>query len=503
FPEGASGQGYSFRLLRHVGRTEALLVNRGGPSDVTLVLRSRMDVRWSRTLRMAVVDSMRVEIPATDKGNEVLSLGLFDEDHRLLAERLFLNTEEDYRVSVTTDEQVYGKRKKVTVRLKVTDRQGKPVAANMSVAATEKYRTDSTGHHSIVEVWRYGPFGQRYQQRLVSAARGSDAAAALDALLLSANWPGSGWKDGSEYIPRGQLPQRPYTDGAYGKVIPEYDNKIPKKQQQPIREIPLRSVRPNPDTSAAREDTLLLYRLPVQLEADGTFYVPASVLRARRGQEWTMDIYEVPQEYKTKFSVAWRDPDIRFDSVMVNSTLLRNRTDSYSQAKTEPLPPLSGFTFEGINALAEVVIGAKEKEVRAFQYDCPDRICDACGLLNCPIRPRDRPVKGGTYVYDREKVLGRRNPLGEFPFGIKVRYLGCGYYRNVDYIKNIVIPDAFPLPDYDKQEPEQEDFRSTIFWNPNIATDEEGKAVFSFFTSDITGGFEVAVQGLDVENLRP
>src|SRR5690606_37649040 len=121
FPEGVSGQGYSLRLLYDGGRTEAVIVNRGGPAEVRLVLRSRMAIQWNRELRMAAGDSIQVEIPAADKGKEVLSLGLFDGDHRLLAERLFLNTAEDYRVSVTTDEQVYGKRKKVTVRLRVTD----------------------------------------------------------------------------------------------------------------------------------------------------------------------------------------------------------------------------------------------------------------------------------------------------------------------------------------------------------------------------------------------
>ena len=82
-------------------------------------------------------------------------------------------------------------------------------------------------------------------------------------------------------------------------------------------------------------------------------------------------------------------------------------------------------------------------------------------------------------------------------------YLGCGYYRNVDYIKNITIPDVFQLPDYDYQKTELEDYRSTIFWDPNITTDEKGIAVFSFFTSDITGRFEVSAQGIDMNTLRP
>ena len=43
------------------------------------------------------------------------------------------------------------------------------------------------------------------------------------------------------------------------------------------------------------------------------------------------------------------------------------------------------------------------------------------------------------------------------------------------------------------------DFRSTIFWVPNILTDSEGKASVEFFTADKPGIYKAVVEGLDLK----
>ncbi|MHA4895732.1 carboxypeptidase-like regulatory domain-containing protein [Pedobacter sp. PWIIR3] len=45
----------------------------------------------------------------------------------------------------------------------------------------------------------------------------------------------------------------------------------------------------------------------------------------------------------------------------------------------------------------------------------------------------------------------------------------------------------------------QEDYRSTIFWEPNIMTDAEGKAKVSFYTSDATAGYSISFEGSDMK----
>jgi hypothetical protein len=48
-----------------------------------------------------------------------------------------------------------------------------------------------------------------------------------------------------------------------------------------------------------------------------------------------------------------------------------------------------------------------------------------------------------------------------------------------------------------KQDKSTPDYRSTIYWNPNIKTDANGKASISFYNSDIAKKFQVVIEGID------
>ncbi|TCC93402.1 hypothetical protein EZ428_01115 [Pedobacter frigiditerrae] len=57
----------------------------------------------------------------------------------------------------------------------------------------------------------------------------------------------------------------------------------------------------------------------------------------------------------------------------------------------------------------------------------------------------------------------------------------------------------FYSPDYDDPKTNQEmlDLRSTIYWKPNLNTDENGKATFNFFNASTRGTYRVTVEGMD------
>jgi len=58
---------------------------------------------------------------------------------------------------------------------------------------------------------------------------------------------------------------------------------------------------------------------------------------------------------------------------------------------------------------------------------------------------------------------------------------------------------AFYSPKYDgpKTEAQAPDLRSTIYWNPNIITDKDGKASFEYYNADTKGTYRVVVEGID------
>jgi TonB-dependent SusC/RagA subfamily outer membrane receptor len=59
----------------------------------------------------------------------------------------------------------------------------------------------------------------------------------------------------------------------------------------------------------------------------------------------------------------------------------------------------------------------------------------------------------------------------------------------------------FYSPDYDNQltNTRLADMRSTIYWNPNIITNESGKASVEFFNADGKGNYRIITEGLDLE----
>ena len=59
----------------------------------------------------------------------------------------------------------------------------------------------------------------------------------------------------------------------------------------------------------------------------------------------------------------------------------------------------------------------------------------------------------------------------------------------------------FYSPQYDnpKTHAKMGDYRSTIYWKPDLITDKDGKAMFSFFNSDNKGTYRVVVEGIDTD----
>lgn len=57
-------------------------------------------------------------------------------------------------------------------------------------------------------------------------------------------------------------------------------------------------------------------------------------------------------------------------------------------------------------------------------------------------------------------------------------------------------PATFRLPDYSKEPISSPDFRSTLYWNPSVRLENNGRADVSFFTSGRTGTYQIVVEGI-------
>lgn len=119
------------------------------------------------------------------------------------------------------------------------------------------------------------------------------------------------------------------------------------------------------------------------------------------------------------------------------------------------------------------------------------------------------------YTVDRIEVITRVSPAygSQGANGVISIYLKKGI--SVDYtppenvlqvakIRGYSRPDVFRSPDYEENRSEhsQPDYRSIIYWNPEIVTDEEGVAKVSFYTADLQTRYRVVVEGV-TENNEP
>ena len=76
------------------------------------------------------------------------------------------------------------------------------------------------------------------------------------------------------------------------------------------------------------------------------------------------------------------------------------------------------------------------------------------------------------------------HPLPDF-MGFRINFQG------------LTAPAEFFNPDYDwEPEPEETDYRRTVYWNPQLTTDDEGRARVSFFNNGFSSRLAVSAEGI-------
>jgi hypothetical protein len=129
------------------------------------------------------------------------------------------------------------------------------------------------------------------------------------------------------------------------------------------------------------------------------------------------------------------------------------------------------------------------------------------------------PVEGGFRIFsnlptesiERIEFSRRLNPLygSQGASGVIAVYLkngesGGGSYRDLLVNKSIMVkgfsrPLSFISPDYSlaNQEAYVADYRSTLYWNPELQKDATtGKYTCNFYTSDLPGKYRIVLQGV-------
>ncbi len=106
------------------------------------------------------------------------------------------------------------------------------------------------------------------------------------------------------------------------------------------------------------------------------------------------------------------------------------------------------------------------------------------GIYGSTIQP------GGALVITTKRGVDPTYVSKEPPVGI-ISYSYKGYYK----------AKTFYTPQYThpKTDAEALDLRNTIYWNPNMVTNQQGNASFEYYNNDSKGTYRVVIEGVDVD----
>lgn len=177
----------------------------------------------------------------------------------------------------------------------------------------------------------------------------------------------------------------------------------------------------------------------------------------------------------------------------------------------EMLPMLYGFsgtarTYIDGHPLSHFrkVYGNKKNMPKGMDFFPPDgnfkRFCLYADASN-----RDLMYRHGLYS---ERLSYEKNHDINSPLTVRMNFLTdstqeagavhAKFIGNKMVIQGISRPAEFYAPDYSTMPlPQAKDYRRTVYWNPDVRTDEAGKAHLEFFNNGFTKRLVISAEGMD------
>jgi hypothetical protein len=204
-------------------------------------------------------------------------------------------------------------------------------------------------------------------------------------------------------------------------------------------------------------------------------------------------------------------PNPQTDKDILNySTLFYGKADSsYSFQKFVDLPTFEEYFVE-IFSRTKIVQGEKGKQIKVSYLNNPIELNQFPLLLvdGIPIFDVDKFLSISPTEIDKVEIINNNYVLGGIVYGgiinlytkkknfaslIDTKNLTFnefnGYTKNYKF-REIKYTDGIALNS------RKADYRNTLYWNPEVKTDENGEADISFYTSDEKGKFLITIEGV-------
>ncbi|MBD2757590.1 TonB-dependent receptor plug domain-containing protein [Spirosoma validum] len=500
--------------------------------------------------------SALIQLPRSQFPEGISQLTLFDETNKPICERLvFVNKDEQITVALAPNKTTYKNREKVDLTITTTNADGKPVPANLSLAAVDARlapEPDSNGatitSHLLLSSDLTGTIEQ--PDYYVNPSH-PDRWALLDLVLMTHGWRRFTWSD----VLSGKASPIKYTAerglSLTGRVVRPNQKDIGGKVKLTFL--------------MAKRDSSRLFLSGETDEAgnfgayDLDFTDTTSVLiqgikgAANRNLTITLDqmltptvsVTRVPynplefsgdalaefirrtKEYQEIEQQIRRNGEVLLQAVTVkakkekefDSRVIYGTPDA--SVKFTPMNTSGRMTIldviqgqiagvqvmgTGMNASVQIRGASNFRGAVEPLFVLDGMPMDLQGIMGVSVQDVDRVdvLKGASAA-----IYGSRAAGGVI--SILTKRGGPNY----DFTKDVTpgtlvakLPGYAPVrefyaPQYDTKKPEhiRPDYRTTLFWAPLIQTDAQGKATISFFTSDAKTSLRLQAEGATISGM--
>lgn len=514
-------EGYTIAI--EANTKESLQVRFHAPTenDVYLIAQSAGKIHYKQKIK-ARIGKNTLAIPVQEMPIGVVRLTLFDQQEMPRAERIaFVNAHKTMKIKAKTDKHKYSPREKVEVDILTTDEAGKPVSANLSMAVIDDkiwtMADDKQDNICSYLLMSNELVGKIEEPNFYFKKDEPLATVALEHLMLTRGWRRFAWKDILGEMPTFQyLPEK--NDMLAGKIFSQ-STKKPVVAGVTLVEV-----------------TGLKRAIKIKTDQEGNFvftgFDPSQTLKLiiedkHRKQDlqvsldngWKpVDISK--QSYDAElYSSRSRSHDITDIAVVngvaqakpiqtqtVQTQIIRTTTDELSLSSSGELSEevvVVGYSIsEKSSGLASSAAGIRIRGMSTIQnerlstLDILQKMANNDGILYDYAQiPNQMRYNGYLSVYSHSYNPNKRYykeshlaPLQSYRLD-KVPYTPVRQYTPIAYTPK------------ERNPAQRTDFRSTLFWQPEIYTDAKGEAKVSFYNSDDLTTFRIVLEGIGANGL--
>jgi len=553
-------QGLALRLQARAANELVFNINGTRPGVVHLVGAVQDKIFFFKTIKLTRAgETARIDTKNLPVGIARFTL-LDEQKNAQAERLVFVNRDRGLNVDIKPNKTQYLPREEVQLDIAVHDRIGRPVKGNFSLAVVDEkllsYADNKQGHLLASLLLEQDVKGKIEEPNFYFDEKESKSEQALDFLLMTQGWRRFEWKS----VPQAPAPvyahaqERMEVAGTVvhrngkpwaGQVVQLYPNgprvttdvqgkfsfnkpdftKFTYLSYGNDQYFPLRTYH-NKIQLVSWKKTATASKFVSYRSGDGSTIVKGKItddqgeplfavtVAAMRGQKivkgavsdaegnFKMELSPGNYDFKTSFTGYKSD-------IQENINIKKGFVNKLTVCMPEPEYPLD-----------EVVM---VQEMRAEDRTPGRRVISADQIRNLPTKSvnaivattaptedekevlaLDDQIVQEVLVEDKVKIakdeLGRAGVAGKPMADAKRRQAAVEMYMDGERVTQQTYYRArsFYTPDYknDQNPAQRSDFRSTIYWNPAVQTDQYGKAQVRFYTSDAVSNFRATFEGI-------